>query len=146
VRYSYLHPYFTRFIQTARFLADGSPVFVDGKGNRLSRTPKHAVVADVAFTTPKDAGWGWLRLGVTMDYQSDIFDNNINDYFEYRPARTLWDASLTYHLDDSFSVQAWVHNLSDVKYRTWQTNNNGVYQVVQYGAPRQFGVTLDKRF
>jgi iron complex outermembrane recepter protein len=146
VRYSYLHPYFTRFIQTARFLADGSPVFVDGKGNRLSRTPKHAVVADVAFTTPKEADWGWLRLGVTMDYQSDIFDNNINDFAEYRKARTLWDASLTYNLDDSFSVQAWVHNLSDVKYRTWQTNNNGVYHIVQYAPPRQFGISLDKRF
>jgi iron complex outermembrane receptor protein len=145
VRYTYLHPYFTRFIQTAGFLADGSPVFVNGAGNRLSRTPKHAVVADVGVQSPKDAAWGWLRAAVTMDYQSDAFENNINDYKEYRRARTLWDASLTYHIKDRYSVQLWGHNLTNRTYRIWQTNG-GSYQFVQYGAPRQIGVTVNAAF
>ena len=145
VRYTYLHPYFTRFIQTAGFLADGSPVFVDGAGNRLSRTPKHAVTATAGLQSSRDAAWGWLRAEVTMDYQSDVFENNINDFKEYRKPRTLWDASLTYHLDDRYSVQLWGHNLTDKEYRIWQTNG-GTYQYVQYGAPRQFGVTLRAKF
>lgn len=141
VRYTYLHPYFTRFIQTSGFRADGTPIFTDGSGNRLSRTPVHAVVADVGLQTSREASWGWVRGQVTMDYQSDIFDNNINDYNEYRRARTLWDASVTYHLDDQYSVQVWGHNLTNETYRIWQTNG-GVYQYVQYGAPRQYGVTF----
>lgn len=145
VRYTYLHPYFTRFIQTARFLADGSPVFVDGAGNRLSRTPKHAVTASAALQSSRDAGWGWVRAEVTMDYQSDVFENNINDFKEYRKARTLWDASVTYNLDDRYSLQLWGHNLTDKEYRIWQTNG-GFYQYVQYGAPRQFGITLRAKF
>lgn len=145
VRYTYLHPYFTRFIQTAGFLADGSPVFVDGAGNRLSRTPKHAVTATAGLQSSRDAAWGWLRAEVTMDYQSDVFENNINDFKEYRKPRTLWDASLTYHLDERYSVQVWGHNLTDKEYRIWQTNG-GTYQYVQYGAPRQFGVTLRAKF
>lgn len=145
VRYTYLHPYFTRFIQTSAFLANGQPVFTDGAGNRLSRTPKHAVVADLGIQSRRDADWGWLRAAVTMDYQSDAFENNINDYKEYRRARTLWDASVTYHVDARFSVQAWVHNLTDVTYRIWQTNG-GFYQFVQYGAPRQYGLTLSAGF
>jgi iron complex outermembrane recepter protein len=144
VRYTYLDAVFTRFIQTAAFDAAGNAVFVDGAGNRLSRTPKHAVVADVAVQTPK-ANWGWLRAAVVMDYQSEIFDNNINDFKEYRRPRTLWDASLTYHLNDRFSAQVWVKNLTDKEYRVWQTNN-GTYQFVQYGAPRQIGATLNARF
>ena len=145
VRYTYLHPYFTRFIQTAGFLADGSPVFVDGAGNRMSRSPKHAVTATAGLQSPRDASWGWLRAEVTMDYQSDVFENNVNDFKEYRKPRTLWDASLTYHLDDRYSVQVWGHNLTDKEYRIWQTNG-GIYQYVQYGAPRQFGVTLRAKF
>jgi len=144
LRYTYLHPYFTRFIQTAAFDASGNPVFVDAAGNRLSRTPKHAVVADVGVQTPK-ADWGWLRAGVVMDYQSDIFDNNVNDYKEYRRARTLWDASITYHPNDRWSAQLWVKNLTDKEYRIWQTNG-GSYQFVQYGPPRQIGVTLNAAF
>lgn len=145
VRYTYLHPNFSRFIQTAGFLADGSAVFVNGAGNRLSRTPINAVVANVGLQTKRGDSWGWLRADVTMDYQSDAFENNINDYKEYRRARTLWDASLTYHIDDRFSVQVWGHNLTNVVYRTWQTNG-GFYQFVQYGPPRQIGVTLNAAF
>ena len=104
----------------------------------------NAVVADIGLQTPK-AAWGWLRAAVTMDYQSDIYDNNINSYTEYRRSRTLWDASVTYHLNDRFSARVWGKNLTDVEYRLWQTNG-GSYQFVQYGPPRQFGVTLDARF
>lgn len=144
VRYTYLHPYFTRFVQTSAFDINGNPVFVDGAGNRLSRTPKHAVVADAGVSTDKNAAWGWLRAAATMDYQSDVFENNINDFKEYRKPRTLWDASMTYHYD-RYSVQLWGRNLTDKVYRIWQTNG-GVYQYVQYGAPRQFGVTLSAAF
>lgn len=141
VRYTYLHPYFTRFLQTSAFRADGTPVFTDGKGNRLSRTPKHALTGEVGVESDKAASWGWVRAQVNMDYQSDIYDNNINSLTEYRLPRTLWDASLTYHVDDQYSVQLWGRNLGNKSYRIWQTNG-GFYQYVQYGSPRQYGVTL----
>lgn len=145
VRYTYLDPYFTRFIQTSGFRADGTPTFTNGAGNRLSRTPKHAVVADIGVQSSEDAEWGWVRAQLTMDYQSDIYDNNINDFSEYRRPRTLWDASLTYTFDERYSVQLWGHNLTNKSYRIWQTNG-GVYQYVQYGAPRQYGVTFRAAF
>lgn len=144
VRYTYLDTAFTQFIQTSAFLADGTPVFTDGAGNRLSRTPEHAVVADIGFQTPDDAEWGWLRFGITMDYQSDVYENNINAFDEYRVPRTLWDANLTYHVNDDLSIQVWGHNLTDEVYRTWQTRSSGArYHMVQYGAPRQIGLTLN---
>jgi iron complex outermembrane receptor protein len=106
VRYTYLHPFFTKYIQTSGFDVNGNPSFTNGAGNRLSRTPVNAVVADIGLQTPK-AAWGWLRAAVTMDYQSDIYDNNINSYTEYRRSRTLWDASVTYYLNDRFSARVW---------------------------------------
>ena len=147
IRYTWLDPKFVRFIQTSAFLADGSPVFTNGAGNRLSRTPEHAVVADIGFQTAEGADWGWMRLGITMDYQSDVFENNINAYDEYRLPRTLWNANLTYHINDGLSLQLWGRNLTDEVYRTWQTANAGAhYQFVQYGPPKQVGVTLNASF
>lgn len=147
LRYTWLDTEFTKFIQTSAFLADGTPVFVNGAGNRLSRTPEHAVVGEVGFQTEEGAEWGWLRFDVTMDYQSEIFDNNINDFVEYRKPRTLLHANLTYHIDDDLSLQLWGRNLTDEVYRTWQTNSgSGRYHFVQYGPPRQIGVTLNAAF
>ncbi|HEY0686568.1 MAG TPA: TonB-dependent receptor [Steroidobacter sp.] len=147
VRYAYLDAHFTRFIQTSAFLADGSPVFTDGVGKRLSRTPEHAVVTNVGLQTSQSEAWGWLRLDVTMDYQSEVFENSLNDFNEYRVPRTLWNASLTYHINDELSVQLWGHNLTDEVYRTWQTFSAPAhYHFVQYGPPRQLGVTFNASF
>lgn len=147
VRYAYLDARFKRFIQTTAFLADGSAVFTDGVGKRLSRTPEHAVVANVGFQTAPSQSWGWLRLDVTMDYQSEVYENSLNDFNEYRVPRTLWDASLTYHINDAMSVQLWGRNLTDEVYRTWQTFSAPAhYHFVQYGSPRQLGVTFNASF
>ncbi|SUS03395.1 conserved exported hypothetical protein [uncultured Defluviicoccus sp.] len=147
IRYTWLDTEFTKFIQTSSFTVAGTPVFVDGAGNHLSRTPEHAVVADIGFQTDEGASWGWLRFETTMDYQAEIFDNNINDYVEYRKPRTLWNTSLTYHINDDLSVQVWGRNLTDEVYRTWQTNSGSArYHLVQYGPPRQFGITLNTNF
>jgi iron complex outermembrane receptor protein len=147
IRYTWLDPKFTRFIQTSAFLADGSPVFTNGAGNRLSRTPEHAVVADIGFQTPDDADWGWVRFAITADYQSDVFENNINAFDEYRVPRTLWNSSLTYNINDDLSVQVWARNLTDEVYRTWQTASGSAhYHFVQYGSPRQVGVTFNASF
>ncbi|WP_137897167.1 TonB-dependent receptor [Sphingomonas sp. 2SG] len=144
VRYSFLDARYTRYIQTASFDAAGQPSFTDAAGNRTTRTPRHALVADVGLQTPARP-WGWLRGEVTMDYQSDIFDNAANLYTEYRRPRTLWNASIAYHPDDRFTMRLWVKNLTDVEYRTWETSNPA-YLFVQYGPPRQVGATLSARF
>lgn len=143
-RYTYLHPFFDRFIQTSAILANGTPVQTNGAGNRLSRTPQHAATADLGLNSPK-RDWGWLRAVVSLDYQSDVYDNNINDFTEYRRPRTLWDASLTYNINNRFSAQVWVHNLTDVEYRTFQVDTAGGL-FVQYGAPRQIGATFNAAF
>ena len=143
-RYAYLDATFDELTQTTAFLADSTPVRRDLSGNRLSRTPKHALSADAGFSTSR-ASWGWLRAVVGVDHQSEIFDDNDNDFIEYRRPRTLWDASLTYHINDDFSAQAWVRNLTDKEYRVHQADAAGGLFVL-YGPPRQYGLTLNARF
>lgn len=144
VRYTYLDTRFDRFVQTSSIRADGTPVQVNLAGNQLTRTPRHAVVATAGLNSPK-ASWGWLRLEASLDYQSEIFDDAVNDFQEYRRPRTLIDASLTYHLNERFFSRLWVKNLTDKEYRTWQVDQaNGLF--VQYGPPRQIGLTLGAKF
>jgi len=142
--YTYLDATFDSLIQTSAILADGTPVQADLAGNRLSRTPEHAVSADVSYTTRQFA-WGWVKLGVSANYESEVFDDNANDFVEYRKARTLVDASVTWHFNDSYSLQLWGRNLTDVEYRTHQVETGGGF-FVQYGPPRQIGLTLTAEF
>ncbi|MCE3289775.1 MAG: TonB-dependent receptor [Caulobacter sp.] len=127
--YTYLDATFDRLTQTSAILADGTPVRADLAGNRLSRTPEHAVSFDLSYTTS----------------ESDIFDDNANDFVEFRKARTLWDASATWHFNDKYSLQLWGRNLGDVEYRTHQVETGGGF-FVQYGPPRQVGLTLTVEF
>jgi len=144
VRYTYLDATFDRFTQTSAILADGTPVVLDLAGNRLSRTPENALALDLGVTTP-EYDWGWLRFLVSANYESEVFDDNANDFIEYRKARTLWDASVTYFVNDDVSVQLWGRNLGDVEYRTHQVETAGGH-FVQYGPPRQVGVTVGVTF
>lgn len=142
--YTYLDATFDRLTQTSAILADGTAVRADLSGNRLSRTPEHAVSFDVSYTTGQFA-WGWVKVGVSANYESEVFDDNANDFVEYRKARTLWDASATWHFNDKYSLQVWGRNLGDVEYRTHQVETGGGF-FVQYGPPRQVGVTLTAEF
>lgn len=144
VRYTFLDARFDNLVQTSAILANGTAVRRDLAGNRLSRTPEHALNADLGFNSPHGA-WGWLRAVITVDYSSDIYDDNDNDFIEYRRPRTLFDVSITYHVNDRLSAQAWVRNLTDKEYRVHQVDNaNGLF--VLYGPPRQYGLTLNAKF
>ncbi|MDO9335792.1 MAG: TonB-dependent receptor [Caulobacter sp.] len=142
--YTYLDATFDRLTQTSAILIDGTPVLADLSGNRLSRTPEHAVSLDVSYTTSEFA-WGWVKLAASANYESEVFDDNANDLVEYRKPRTLWDASATWHFNDKYSLQLWGRNLGDVEYRTHQVETGGGF-FVQYGPPRQVGLTLTASF
>lgn len=144
VRHTYLDARYDQFLQVSSIRADGTAVVSDRSGNQLTRTPKNAVVADLGINSPKWS-WGWFRFQASMDYQSQIFDDAVNDRQEYRRPRTLWDASLSFNPNEQTYVRAWVKNLTDKEYRTWQVDQaNGMF--VQYGPPRQFGVTVGTSF
>jgi iron complex outermembrane receptor protein len=144
LRYTYLDATFDKLVQTSAILADGSAVRLDLSGMQLSRTPKNAVSFDASYTT-SEFSWGWIKVQGSANYESEVFDDNNNDHIEYRKPRTLIDASVTYFVNDRVSIQLWGHNLGDVEYRTHQVETGGGL-FVQYGPPRQVGVTLGVQF
>ncbi|ACT59216.1 TonB-dependent receptor [Hirschia baltica] len=137
--YTYLDATFDQFIETSEFLADGTEVFDDLAGNRLSRTPEHATSFSAAYNSDQFS-WGAFKIGLDANYQSKIFDDNSNNDLEVRKARTLLDAFFTYEPNTSFSIQVWGRNLTDETYRVHQVGL-GPSLFAQYGAPRQIGLT-----
>tara|TARA_R110001606_G_scaffold334310_2_gene482201 strand:- start:14174 stop:16375 length:2202 start_codon:yes stop_codon:yes gene_type:complete len=137
--YTYLDATFDNLLETQEILADGTPIVADLSGNRLSRTPEHALALSASYETD-DYGWGSLLFGVDANYQSKIFDDNSNNNIETRDPRTLLNAFMTYRATEQLSVQFWAHNITDEEYRVHQAATAGGH-FVQYGTPRQVGVT-----
>lgn len=142
--YAFLDARYKTLIETLQINADGSPLLNDSSGNRLSRTPRHKIVFGAAYETD-EYDWGSLRASVSGNYESDVFDDSSNNFQEYRRARTVLDASLEYRINPTVSVTAWVNNLTNEVTRTHVSASGGGL-FVQYGPPRQAGLTLDLSF
>lgn len=142
--YTYLDATYGTLIETLQINADGSPLLNNSSGNQLTRTPTHKIVFGVAYETD-DYEWGSLRAALNGNYESEVFDDSSNNLLEYRHPRTLLDASLEYKINETVAVTAWVNNLTDEVTRSHSTASAGGH-FVQYGPPRQVGLTLDFDF
>ena len=89
--------------------------------------------------------WGSLRASINGNYETEVFDDSSNNFLEYRFPRTLLDASLEYKVNDSVSITGCVKNVTDEVTRSHSTSTSGGH-FVQYGPPRQVGITLDLTF
>lgn len=142
--YAWLDATYGTLIETLQINPDGSPLLNDSSGNRLTRTPEHKVVFGVSYETDT-YDWGSLRASLNGNYESEVFDDSSNNFLEYRHARTLIDASLEYRVNDGVSITGWVNNLTDEVTRSHSTASSGGH-FVQYGPPRQIGITVDLAF
>jgi iron complex outermembrane receptor protein len=142
--YTYLDATFEHFVETDEILADGTRVLSDLSGNMLSRTPKNAASLSGIYRTDV-YDWGALSMGVEVNYQSKIYDDNSNNEIESREPRTLLDAHITYEPTENVKLKLWGRNLTDEVYRAHQAEVAGGL-FVQYGAPRQIGLTATLEF
>lgn len=141
--YTYLDGTFDRRISTTEILVDGTPVIEDQAGNRLSRAPEHEVLLGASYTM--DVGnFGELKFSSDLNYRSKVYDDNGNGESETREPRTIVNADVTFSPSDTTDIQLWVRNLTDEVYRTHQGDLG--FNFVQYGAPRQMGLSVNVRF
>lgn len=112
---------------------------------RLQRAPKHAFSIGPRYT--QDIGdRGAIEYGVNYSYRSKIFDDPDNNLGEVRPPRKLVDAYISWSdASDSWNVRLWSKNLFDEIYYNRISDSFGAIAVT-LGPPRQFGVTVTRRF
>lgn len=142
--YAWLDAKYGVLFETLQINADGTPLINDSSGNRLTRTPENKIVFGATYET-EPYSWGALRFKINGNYESDVFDDSSNNFVEYREPRTLVDASVTYLINEAASVKLWANNITNEVTRLHQSATAGGH-FVQYGAPRQVGMTFDLAF
>lgn len=117
----------------------------DYSGKRPVRAPMWDITAGI--TQEFDVGPGQLSATGSVNYRSSVDTDLLNRPYSYRPAMTVFDASLRWVSDDDqFAVSLWGRNL---------TNRIEVLSYIPVGAsfafgaptpPRQYGVTASVNF
>ena len=120
-------------------------VAVNGEQNPYS--PEITASIDVNYGIPVGAA-GTLRPRVTFSYTAKQYAAlfQTDNYYEMG-ARHLWDASLDYEVQQ-WLVQVFCDNFTDQVYYSGIGNITGgpAGSAVFYGAPRQYGLRVNRQF
>jgi len=117
--------------------ADGTPF---GDDLELQRAPKHDLSLGATYYVTDS-----IEIGGGYSYRSEIFDDPDNNLGEVRPSRGLFDAHARWEAADGLVVRLWGRNLTDENYVV-RISDSFQSRVVNYGAPRSFGITVSKDF
>lgn len=93
------------------------------------------------------ANGGRVTLNGSINYQAEAETDVFNSPNTQMDARTLLNASATYHdPDDRWSATLYGTNLSNETYRVAALPVAGLWNFTNYGAPRQYGISLGLNF
>ncbi len=114
--------------------------------DKFPKTPKWTVALSGQYATPiKD--WGELIGRLDYVHKTRIEHRTVNDPLNSQAPYGLLNARLTFDTSGSWSISAFITNLTDKNYlAAGQTIGALGYSRVQYAAPRQWGLSLDYRF
>ncbi len=137
--YGYTDARFLKFETTAKD-AEGIPVRVSYKGNRIPYAPQHTLATGATWTLPTGVRWlGDVVLQAGIRGTGPIRWNEENTLSQ--PFYALVDASV--RLEHSrYSLDIWGRNLGGAHYDVFYFKSIG-NEFVQRGRPRTFGITLN---
>lgn len=112
---------------------------------RLQRAPRHDLSASLRYE--QDIGeYGSIEYGGIYSYRSRIFDDPDNNLGEIRPPREIVNLYVNWENDSrDLAARLFVNNLFNEVYYNRISDTFGA-TAVTLGAPRQFGVSVTKRF
>jgi iron complex outermembrane receptor protein len=121
---------------------DGPQYAGNASGNFLVNTPKWTASGAFDYRIPTDVGT-WAA-GGSISYKGTTFvdaDNRLTI-----PEHTVANATLSWtSVGDRYSVQFWVHNLTDARYYASRTETS-VGDLQYLAPPRTYGATVGVKF
>ena len=120
-------------------------VFVD---TRPTYTPKYSGSATLAYHVPQEVLRGSLSLAASVFSESDFYSSAKNFAGQLFAGYTLVDLNANWTGPSGFGISVYVKNLADQRYKTAGLDFGTVCgcNLVGYGMPRTFGVTLHQSF
>jgi iron complex outermembrane recepter protein len=109
--------------------------------SRLPNTPEWTLSAYAQHAI--NLGSDELRSRVDWSYSGSVENDAVNSIFLRQSGYHLLNASVGYHADAGWSVNAWAKNLTNKRYIVSGDSNFGIgFHEANFNAPREFGVTL----
>ncbi len=122
-----------------------TPTQINLNGRTIDYAPKLSGNLGLAYEFALKGG-ATLTPRVQWSYQGGQWTSFFNAPQQYLPAYALGSARLTYVPSKTWQVEGYVTNIADRVYLTESTGNTPALQVGQFGAPRQYGVTVHYSF
>ena len=125
---------------------DGGGIGIDYDGNKTPDAPKQTYSLGLEFRYPLD-NLGELVASANYSYRDGFYTNPNNLSANYVDAYDLLNGRIgIVSNDDTWSLYAWVKNLSDARDITEQSVSFLGIQRANYLEPRMFGLSFEYRF
>ncbi len=113
---------------------------------RLPNTPEWTASTSAEYSVP--IPWGSLAFRVDYAHTDDLYNDAQNSPFLFQDAYDLWNASIRYTSPtEAWEASVFGTNLGDERYITSGDSNFGLgFHEANYNRPREFGVTVRRRF
>ncbi len=119
---------------------------VDYSGNENPLTPSLSFNGRVRYEQPL-GDRSALAFLVDWSYQDEVFFDTANTSLLSEDPYWLWNARISWSLDERYEVALWGKNLLDEEYLTYVIDLSDFgFNEQMYGLPRHFGVELTYRF
>ncbi|AUN31509.1 TonB-dependent receptor [Niveispirillum cyanobacteriorum] len=120
---------------------------IDGpiaKDLKFERVPKWQYAVSASYEVPV-SDTSSLRFRTSYTWVDDQFIDTLNSPSLALGSYGLWDASVSYSLNDSYTVSLFGRNLNDAEYYDFGFDG-GTHRAVWGGTPRTYGVELSAKF
>jgi iron complex outermembrane receptor protein len=142
---SYLNGEFTDYQNPLVYpesILDAPVVLANAKGRKTTRTPEFT--GNVGIDYDIDSNVGLFTLSAMLSHNSGFYWEASNRLKQ--KAYSLLNSSVTWESHDArWSVKLWANNLTDTRYLS-QGVSAAVGDLLDYAAPRTYGVTLGAHF
>jgi len=86
---------------------------------------------------------GSITWNTTGHYQSEVELSVFNSLYTQMEERFLWDANATWRdADEKYRVTLYAKNILDERYRTGSNSVAGLWNMTNYGRPREYGIDV----
>lgn len=96
----------------------------------------------VRYTVP--IGSSALVFQADAMYSDDVYFDIVNQPVAKQNAYSVWNAQVSYQINDNFEVSGWVRNLTDEEYKVYTFDFSDFFGFNQqfYGPPRWYGLSF----
>ena len=86
---------------------------------------------------------GSITWNTTGHYQSEVELSVFNSLYTQMEERFLWDANATWRdADEKYRVTLYIKNILDERYRTGSNSVSILWNMTNYGRPREYGIDI----